>query len=68
MSTYDSGSLAWVMASASSIMLMAPGIGLFYGGMVNKKNLLSIISYAFLIFSASTLAWGLVGFSLAFGG
>lgn len=67
MSTYDSGSIAWVMTSSISIMLMSPGIGLFYGGLANKKNLLSIISFSFLIFSISSLTWALVGFSLAFG-
>lgn len=67
MSTYDSGNMAWVMASATAIVLMAPGIGLFHGGLVNKKNLLSIIGFTFLIFSTSTLVWALVGFSLAFG-
>ena len=67
MSTYDTGNMAWVMASGFVIVLMAPGIGLFYGGLVNKKNLLSIIGFTFLIFSTSTLVWALVGFSLAFG-
>jgi ammonium transporter, Amt family len=67
MSAYDSGSMAWVMGSATAIVLMAPGIGLFYGGLVNKKNLLSIVGFTFLIFSTSTLVWALVGFSLAFG-
>ena len=55
------------MAASTSIMLMAPGVGFFFGGMVNRKNLLSIISFTFLIFSTSTITWGLVGFSLAFG-
>ena len=67
MSTYDSGSIAWVMASSMSIILISPGIGLFYAGLTNKKNLLSVISFSFLIFSISTLTWALVGFSLAFG-
>jgi ammonium transporter, Amt family len=67
MSAYDSGSIAWVMAASTTIMLMAPGIALFYGGLVNKKNLLSIIAFSILIFSVSTITWGLVGFSLAFG-
>lgn len=64
---FDSGSVAWVMAAASSIMLMAPGVGFFFGGTVSRKNLLSIISFSFLIFGTSTITWGLVGFSLAFG-
>lgn len=67
MSAYDTGSMAWVLGAATAIVLMSPGVGLFYGGLVNKKNLLSIIGFTFLIFSTSTLVWALVGFSLAFG-
>lgn len=67
MSNTNNANLAWIMAASTTIMLMAPGVGLFYGGMVNKKNIMSIISFTFLIFSSSTITWGLVGFSLAFG-
>lgn len=47
-------------------MFMTPGVGFFYGGMVNKKNLLSTIAYCFLVFIIATITWALVGFSLAF--
>jgi Amt family ammonium transporter len=48
-------------------MFMTPGVGFFYGGMVNKKNLLSTIAYCLLVFCIATITWALVGFSLAFG-
>lgn len=48
-------------------MFMTPGVGFFYGGMVNKKNLLSTIAYCLLVFCIASVTWGLVGFSLAFG-
>jgi ammonium transporter, Amt family len=47
-------------------MFMTPGVGFFYGGMVNKKNLLSTIAYCFLVFCIATITWALLGFSLAF--
>lgn len=48
-------------------MFMTPGVGFFYGGMVNKKNLLSTIAYCLLVFCIASITWGLLGFSLAFG-
>lgn len=48
-------------------MFMTPGVGFFYGGMVNKKNLLSTIAYCLLVFCIASITWALLGFSLAFG-
>lgn len=62
-----SGDNAWVITAGCMVMFMTPGIGLFYGGMVNKKNLLSTIAYCMLVFCVSTISWALIGFSLAFG-
>lgn len=56
------------MASGILVMFMTPGVGFFYGGMVNKKNLLSTIAYCLLVFCIASITWALVGFSLAFGG
>jgi ammonium transporter, Amt family len=63
----DSGDNAWVMVSGCLVMFMTPGVGFFYGGMVNKKNLLSTIAYCLLVFCIATITWALLGFSLAFG-
>lgn len=67
MTSSDSGSIAWVMASSITAFLMVPGVGLFYSGLTHKKSLLSTIGFSYLIFSISTLTWGLLGFSLAYG-
>src|SRR5207237_5216275 len=49
LSKIDSGDTAWVLVSAAMVMLMTPGLGFFYGGLVRKKNVLSTIFYSFLI-------------------
>jgi len=67
MSSTSEGNTSWVMIAGAMVMFMAPGVGLFYGGMVNKKNVLSTIAYCFLVFSAGSLTWALLAFSLAFG-
>jgi ammonium transporter, Amt family len=64
--TVDSGDNAWVLVAGSLVMFMTPGVGFFYGGMVNKKNLLSTIAYCLLVFCIATITWALLGFSLAF--
>jgi Amt family ammonium transporter len=48
-------------------MFMTPGICFFYGGMVNKKNMLSTITYCMLVFCVSSLTWAMLGFSLVYG-
>src|SRR5438105_10791068 len=63
----DSGDTAWVLASAALVMLMTPGLGFFYGGLVRKKNVLSTIFYSFLILALISVQWVLYGYSLAFG-
>ena len=54
------------MVSGMLVVLMTPGVGFFYGGMVNKKNVLGTIEYCILVFMIAWITWGLVGFSLAF--
>ena len=66
MSTNE-GDNAWVLMSSCLVMFMTPGVGFFYGGMVNKKNMLNTIVYCLLTFSVTTITWALLGFSLAFG-
>ena len=63
----DTGDTAWVLVSSSLVMLMTPAIGLFYGGMVEKKNLLSTIMLSFVSLLVITVQWVLVGYSLSFG-
>jgi Amt family ammonium transporter len=63
----DSGDTAWVLASAALVMVMTPALGLFYGGMVRKKNALSTIMFSFAILALIGVQWVLYGYSLAFG-
>ena len=62
-----SGDNSYVIASAALTMIMTPGLGFFYGGMVNKKNMLTTIAYCFIVFSIVSVVWALIGFSLVFG-
>lgn len=63
----DTGDTAWVLISTALVMLMIPAVGLFYGGMVRKKNALSTIMFSFAILALISVQWILFGYSLAFG-
>ena len=64
----DSGDTAWVLMSAALVLMMtAPGLALFYGGMVQKKNALTTIMHSFICMALITVQWVVVGYSLAFG-
>lgn len=63
----NSGDTAWVLVSSSLVMLMTPAIGLFYGGMVERKNLLSCFMLSVGSLLVVTLQWVLFGYSLCFG-
>jgi Amt family ammonium transporter len=66
-SEINSADNAWVLFSAALVLLMIPGVGLFYGGMVRKKNAISTIIFSFAIMGTISLQWILVGYTLAFG-
>jgi Amt family ammonium transporter len=67
--TIDTGDTAWMLVSTALVMLMIlPGLALFYGGLVRAKNLLSVMSQVLGIASVATLTWVLWNYSLAFGG
>ncbi len=63
----DSGDTAWMLASTALVMIMLPGLALFYGGLVRRKNVLSTIMHSFFGLALVSVVWVLVGFSLAFG-
>ena len=63
----DSGDTAWMLTSCALVLLMTPGLAFFYGGLVRRKNVLSILMQCFLCMGLMTILWVLVGFSLAFG-
>ena len=69
LSVLDSGNTAWMlMASVLGLMMTVPGIAMFYGGMVRRKNMLSIAGQCFAICCLISVAWMMVGYSLAFSG
>jgi Amt family ammonium transporter len=63
----NSGDTAWILASSALVMLMTPGVALFYGGMVRRKNVLSTIMMSFAALALVGLLWVLYGYSLSFG-
>jgi ammonium transporter, Amt family len=64
----DSGDTAWVLISSALVLLMtAPGLALFYGGMVRQKNALATLMQSFIIMALISIQWVLWGYSLAFG-
>ncbi|HET7472611.1 MAG TPA: ammonium transporter [Candidatus Limnocylindrales bacterium] len=63
----NSGDTAWMLMSTALVMIMLPGLALFYGGLVRRKNVLSTIMHSFFGLAVVSVVWVLVGFSLAFG-
>ncbi len=63
----DSGDTAWLLAACALVLLMAPGLALFYGGMVRSKSVLNMMMMTFGSLAVITVLWVLVGYSLAFG-
>lgn len=62
----NAGDTAWVLMSSALVMLMTPGLAFFYGGMVRRKNVLSILMQCFVILCVLSLQWVLFGYSLSF--
>jgi Amt family ammonium transporter len=63
----SSGDTAWLLLSSALVMLMTPGLALFYGGMVRRKNILSTIMMSFVALGLVGVLWVLYGYSLSFG-
>jgi ammonium transporter, Amt family len=63
----ETGATAWILASTALVMIMTPGVGLFYGGLVRKKNFIDMITLSFVAFALVSIQWVLIGYSLAFG-
>jgi Amt family ammonium transporter len=66
-SSVSTGDSAFLLVSAALVMLMTPGLALFYGGMVRQKNVLSTIMHSFTILAVATVHWVVIGDALAFG-
>ena len=63
----DTGSTAWMLMSAALVMLMVPGLALFYGGMVRRKNILTTMLHSFVALAVVGVHWIVIGYCLAFG-
>ncbi|MCW2793271.1 MAG: amtB [Nocardioides sp.] len=66
-SALDTGDTAWLLTASALVLLMAPGLALFYGGMVRSKSVLNMMMMTFGSLAAIAILWTLVGYSLAFG-
>ena len=63
----DSGDTAWVLVASALVLLMTPGLALFYGGLARGKNVASTMMYSFATIGIVGVVWVLWGYSLAFG-
>src|ERR687889_653736 len=63
----DTGDTAWVLVSAALVLLMTPGLALFYGGMVRAKSVLNMMMMSFGALALISVLWVLYGYSMAFG-
>jgi len=67
--TVDKGDVTWMMiATVLVILMVVPGLALFYGGLVRSKNMLSVLMQVMVVFSLISVLWAVYGYSLAFGG
>jgi ammonium transporter, Amt family len=64
----NTGDTAWMLAATALVMFMTPGLALFYGGMVRSKNVLAMLMQNFFSLGLVSVLWGILGYSLAFGG
>ena len=64
----DTGNTAFMLLCTSLIMLMTPGLAFFYGGLVGRKNILTIMTQSFVSMGWTTVIWYLYGYSLCFSG
>jgi Amt family ammonium transporter len=63
----DTGDTSWLLISTALVMLMTPGLAFFYGGLVRRKNMLSILMQCFMVLCIISIQWIVCGYSLSFG-
>jgi ammonium transporter, Amt family len=66
-SAINSGDTAWVLVASALVLIMTPGLSFFYGGLINKKNVVSTMLQSFVALGVISVIWVIIGFSLAFG-
>ncbi len=64
----DTGATAWMLTSTALVLLMIPGLAMFYGGLVRSKNVLGTIMHSFVAMGIISILWVIVGYSMCFGG
>ena len=64
---FSAADISWMLVSTALVLIMTPGLGFFYGGMVTKKNVISTILQSFIAMGVITVVWVVIGFGLAFG-
>src|SRR5262245_47108231 len=64
----DTGDTAWMLTATALVLLMTPGLGLFYAGLVRSKNTLNTFMMCIAAIAVATVTWALIGYSLAFDG
>lgn len=64
----DSGATAWMLTSTTLVLLMIPGLAMFYGGLVRTKNVLGTIMHSFVAMGIISVLWVIIGYSMCFGG
>lgn len=63
----DTGATAWMLTSTALVLLMIPGLAMFYGGLVRSKNVLGTMMHSFVAMGIMTVLWVVVGYSMSFG-
>lgn len=64
----DTGATAWMLTSVALVLLMIPGLAMFYGGLVRSKNVLGTVMHSFVAMGIISVLWVIVGYSMCFGG
>ncbi|MBN1561238.1 ammonium transporter, partial [candidate division KSB1 bacterium] len=65
--TIDSGATAWMLTSTALVLLMVPGLAMFYGGLVRTKNVIGTMMHSFAAMGVMAVLWVIIGYSMAFG-
>jgi Amt family ammonium transporter len=65
---WDTGNIGFMLVSTSLVMLMTPGLAFFYGGLVGRKNVLTIMIQSFVSMGVTTVLWAICGYSMCFSG
>src|SRR6218665_821775 len=64
---FDTGDTAWMIVATALVLLMTPGLGFFYGGMVGKKNVISTMLQSFMAMVIVSVLWIIIAYGLCFG-